>query len=157
MQVILLQDVPKIGKQFDIKNVADGYARNFLLPKKLAEPATEAALAALEERRAVAAKKAELELGVIQEMVAQLDGQEFEMMAKADEHGKLFGSITPLKIANLLKEKNFDVKKSQVKIENPIKEVGEHEVILELEHGLEAKIKIIVNELIKEKIEEDLV
>ena len=70
---------------------------------------------------------------------------------------KLFGSITPLKIANLLKEKNFDVKKSQVKIENPIKEVGEHEVILELEHGLEAKIKIIVNELIKEKIEEDLV
>jgi large subunit ribosomal protein L9 len=157
MQVILLQDVPKIGKQFDIKNVADGYARNFLLPKKLAELATEAALVALEERRAIAAKKAELELSVIQEMVAQLDGQEFEIMAKVDENGKLFGSITPLKIANLLKEKNFDVKKSQIKIENPIKEAGEHEVVLELEHGLEAKIKIIVSELIKEKIEEDLV
>lgn len=156
MKVILLKEVKKVGKQFDVKEVADGYARNLLFPKGLAEPATESALAQLEAKREVAAKQAELDLKVTEEMVAQIDGQEIEMTAKAGDDGKLYGSITPLKIVNLLKEKGFEIKKNQVKITEPIKEAGEHEITLELDHGLEAKIKLIVIEQEKEKPADNL-
>jgi len=157
MKVILLQDIPKIGKKFDVKEVADGYARNFLLPEGLIKPATEEALKILEAEKAAAAKKAEEELKEAEKTVSQLDGQEIELFAKADESGKLFGAITPLKIAKVLKEKGFEAKKSQVKIPEPIKTIGEHEITLEMEHGLEAKIKLIVSEQLKEdQKEEDL-
>jgi len=157
MRIILLQDIEKLGQKFDVKDVADGYARNFLLPQGLVKPATEEALRQLEIEKAAAAKKAEEELKLAENTVAQLDGQEIEIFAKTDENGKLFGAITPLKIAKLLKEKGFEVKKSQIKISAPIKETGEHEITAEMEHGLEAKIKLIVLEELKEKLaKEDL-
>lgn len=155
MKVILLQDIPKIGKKFDVKEVADGYARNFLLPKGLIKPATEEALKTLEAEKLAAAKKAEEELKMVEQTVSQLDGQEIEIFSKADESGKLFGAITPLKIAKVLKEKGFEAKKNQIKIAEPIKTIGEHEITLEMEHGLEAKIKLIVSEQLKEDSKEE--
>lgn len=158
MKVILLKDIPKLGKAFDVKEVAAGYARNFLFPEGLAELANESALKQLEERRAAAAKLAEAELGLAQELAAQLDGQEIEISAKAGEAGKLYGSITPVKIASALKTRGFNVQKNQIKLGEPIKTEGEHEVTLEFEHGLEAKIKLIVSakEDAAEEEEEDI-
>jgi len=151
MKIILLRDVEKLGKKYDVKGVADGHARNFLIPQGLAKPATEVALREIETEKATAELAAELDLKKTEETVQELDGQEIEIQAKIGDDGKLFGSITPLKITKAIQEKGFDIKKNQVKLEEPIKEVGEYEITLELDHGLEAKIKIIVTEEIKEK------
>ena len=150
MKVILSQDIPKMGKKNEVKEVADGYARNWLFQKGLARPATEAELAQLELIKAQLAQKAEADLKAQEEIVAQIDGQEFEIIAKADASGKLYGSLTPLKIAKFLKEKGFEVTKNNFKMIEPIKATGEHEIFLEMEHGLEAKIKLFVIEQPKE-------
>ena len=157
MKVILSQDVVKVGKKNEVKEVADGYARNFLLAKGLAKPATEAELAQLEALKAELAKQAEADLKAQEDVVAQIDGQEFEITAKADESGKLYGSLTPLKIAKFLAEKGFVVAKKNLKMAEPIKAIGEHELTLEMDHGLEAKIKLIVIEQAGEekKLEDD--
>jgi len=146
MKVILLKDVQKLGKKFDIKDVADGYARNFLIPKKMVKPASEAAIKALEAEKEAAETVAVLDLKATEEIVANLDGQEIEISVKVSEEGKLYGALTPLKISKALQEKGFEIKKSQIKINEPIKEAGEHEITIEFSHGLEAKIKIIVIE-----------
>lgn len=147
MKVILLKDVSKVGKKNEVKEVSDGYARNYLLANNLAKPATESAMKQWEQEKENLAHQAEEELKVEEEMVSQLDGQEIEIRAKADESGKLYGSITAIKIAKILKDKGFKVEKNQIKLMEPIKEVGEYdEVLVELSHGLEAKIKIIISE-----------
>jgi large subunit ribosomal protein L9 len=145
MKVILTKDVAKIGKKFEIKEVADGYARNFLFANNLAKPATEAALKQLEVEKEMLAKQAEADLKIEEDLISQLDGQEIEIIAKADETGKLYGSITAVKLVKVLKEKGFDVKKEQIKLIEPIKEVGEYDdIMIELSHGLEAKIRVII-------------
>jgi len=154
MKVILLRDVEKLGKRFDVKDVADGYARNFLLPKGLAKQATEAAIKQSEIEKKAAELAAEMDLKVAEEGVVALDGQEIEIKAKISEDGKLYGAITPVKLVKILKEKGFEIKKNQIKLSTPIKEVGEYDVALELSHGLEATIKIIVVE--EEKAETDI-
>lgn len=154
MKVILSQDVAKVGKKNEVKEVADGYARNFLLAKGLAKPATEAELARLETIKKELAQQAEADLKMQEEIVSQIDGQEFEITVKADEGGKLYGSLTPVKIAKFLKEKGFAVAKNNLKMAEPIKTTGEHEIILEMEHGLEAKINLIVSEQVGESAKE---
>lgn len=155
MKVILSQDVPKVGKKNEVKEVSDGYARNFLLANGLAKPATESAIKQLETVQAELAKQAEEDLKAQEEVAAQIDGQEFEILSKADSTGKLYGSITPIKVAKFLKEKGFDISKKNIKTVEPIKAIGEHDVVLELDHGLEAKIKLIVNEQPGDAKEED--
>jgi large subunit ribosomal protein L9 len=150
MKVIITKDVEKIGKKFEIKEVADGYARNFLFPNNLAKPASDAVLKQLEAEKEIIAKKAEADLKVEEELISRLDGQEIEITAKADESGKLYGSITTAKLAKELNDKGFEVKKNQIKLIEPIKEAGEYDdIMIELSHGLEAKIKVII--LVQEK------
>lgn len=156
MRVILSQDIPKVGKKNEVKEVSDGYARNFLLAKGLAKPATESALKQLEAERELLAKKSEEELKVQEEIVTQIDGQEIEITAKADENGKLYGSITAAKIAKVLNDKGFNVSKKNIKLDDSIKELGEYDINLEMDHGLEAKIKIIVNEELSDKAPEEI-
>jgi len=146
MKVIILKNIEKIGKKFDVKDVADGYARNFLFPKGLAKPATESALKELEAEKAAAQLVAEADLKKIEEIVATLDGQEIEIVSKVEENGKLYGSITPLKIVKALQAKGFNVKKEYIKLAEPIKEIGDYDVLIELPHGLEATIKVIISQ-----------
>lgn len=146
MKIILLQDVEELGKKGDIKNVANGYARNFLFPKKLAKFATEEAIKELEKQKELEAQKAEEELKKIEELVSQIDGLEFEVIEKVDENGKLYGSINEIGVAKILKEKGFEIKKKQIKIPQPIKDLGEFPVTILFDHGLEAEIKLIVME-----------
>ena len=146
MRVVLLQDVENLGKKYDVKEVADGYARNFLIPKGLAKPLTEDALKWLEVQKEIEAKKAEEELKKVQEIASAIDGQEIIMPVKIGEENQLFESITNQKIAEKLKELGFDVKKNQIDLPEPIKEIGEFPVKIKFEHNLEAEIRVIVIE-----------
>jgi len=147
MKVIMLKDVEAIGQKNEVKEVADGYARNFLIPNGLAKQATEAAIKQAEAEKEALAKKAEEDLKNIEEKASQLDGQEIEIPAKVGESGTLFAAVTGARIAKALKDRGFDVKRTQVKLTEPIKEIGEYDdILVELPHGLEAKIKVIVVE-----------
>ena len=146
MQVILLRNVEKLGEAGDIIDVNIGYARNFLFPKELAKVATPEVIKEVKAQKEKQAKIAEADLVKTEQLAQNIDGQEVEIFAKASDEGTLFGSITSSKIVSVLKEKGFEVSKDQILVEH-IKEVGEHEVILNLPHGLEARITIIVNKL----------
>lgn len=146
MKVILLKDVPKLGKRYDVKDVSDGYARNFLFPKKLAIVAIESEIKKLELKKEAMQAEAEKDLEKNQEVARKLEDMEIEISAKAGKDGNLYAAISPAQIAKALKGKGLEIKKEQVKINEPIKELGEKEVIIEFPHGLEAKIKVIVLE-----------
>ena len=144
MKVILLKDVVGLGKKGEIKNATDGHARNFLIPQKLVIVATDKAIKKLEQEKAIEAQKAEQELQHVEEMVSQIDGLEIEIPVKMDETGKLYGSINDQKISQMFKDRGFDIKKNQIKILQPIKEVGEYPITITFDHGLEAEIKLII-------------
>ncbi len=144
MKVILLKDIEKLGKKYEVKEVADGYARNFLIRRGLAKPATEKLIKWAEEQRKLAIKKAQEQLKKVQKLASQLDGQEIEFVVKVGKQGELFESINQMKIAKKLKEMGFDIKKTQVELEKPIKEMGEFPVKINLDQGLEAEIRVIV-------------
>jgi len=146
MKVILLQDVENLGKKHEIKNVKAGYARNFLFPKSLAKPATEEALKWLATQKESEEKKAEEELKEVQTLASSLDGQEITIQVKIGDEGQLFESITAQKISEKLKEAGFEIKKGQILLEEPIKELGEFPVKIKFEHNLEPEIRIIVTE-----------
>ncbi len=156
MKVILLQDVENLGKKFEIKEVKDGYVRNFLIPNGLAKPATEEVLKWLEVQKEIQAKKAEGVLEQIQKSASAVDDSEVIISVKVGEDGQLFESVTNQMILEKLKEGGFDIKKNQIILEEPIKELGEFPVKIKFEHNLEAEIKVIVvQEEKKEKKEED--
>lgn len=146
MKVILLQDVENLGKKYEVKNVKAGYARNFLIPKGLAKPATKEAIKWLETQKEIEEKRAEEELKKVQEIASALDGQEITILVKVGKEGQLYESITPQKIAEKLKELGFEIKKNQIELEEPIKELGEFPVKIKFEHNLEAEIKAIIME-----------
>jgi len=146
MKVILLQDVEKLGKKYDVKEVSDGYARNFLFPKGLVKPATKENLKWLEAQKEIETKRAEEELKKIQEFATAIDGQEIIIPVKIGEKDQLFESITAPKIYEKLEELGFEVKKTQIDLPEPIKELGEFPIKIKFEHNLETEIKVIVVE-----------
>jgi len=151
MRVILLQDIEKFGKRFEVKEVKDGYARNFLIPKGLAKEATKEALIWLETQKEISEKKAEEDLKKSQEIASAIDDQEVIISVKLGDEGQLFEAISAQKIAEKLKEAGFDIKKGQIELAAPIKELGEFPVKIKFEHNLEAEIRVIIN---KEEEEE---
>lgn len=156
MKVILLQDVESLGKKYEVKEVKDGHARNFLLPNKLAKAATKQALKWLADQKEVIEKEAEEDLKKAQELASKLDGLELNIVVKVGDEGQLFESINSQKIAERLKEMGFEVKKSQIKLEDPIKELGEFPISINLDHNLEIEIKVIITaEKTEEKSDEE--
>jgi large subunit ribosomal protein L9 len=146
MKVILLKDIENLGKKYEIKEVSAGYARNYLIPKKLAKVANEKNLKWLEKQKEKEEKKAEEELKKIQEAASAIDGQEIIIQVKVGEDGQLYESITAQKIYEKLKELGFEIKRKQILLESPIKELGEFPVKIKFPHNLEAEIKLIVVE-----------
>lgn len=144
MKVILLQNVEDVGKKYEVKEVKDGYARNFLIPQKLAKPATKQALKWLDSQKEVIATEAEEELKKAQELASNLDDLEVQITLKVGDEGQLFESVNAQKIAEKLKEMGFDVKKSQIDLANPIKQTGEFKLKINLEHNLEAEINLSI-------------
>jgi large subunit ribosomal protein L9 len=146
MKVILLKDIEKLGKKLEVKEVKDGYARNSLIPNNLVKPLTKESLQWLEIQKEIEEKKAEEGLKKIQELASSLDGLEINFSVKVGEQNQLFESIGQQKVAEKLKEMNFDIKKNQIEMNEPIKEVGEFPIKIKLEHNLEAEVKVVVSE-----------
>ncbi len=146
MKVILLQDIEELGKKYEIKEVKNGYARNFLIPQGLVKIATDKALEGLKIQKEAEEKKAEQSLKTIQEVASTLDGQEVIISVKVGEDGQLFESISVQKIFDELKKMGFNVKKKQIDLAEPIKELGEFPVKIKLDHNLEPEITIVVSE-----------
>jgi len=147
MRVIFLKDVEKVGKKFEVKEVKDGYARNFLLPQGLVKPATKEALEWLEVQKEIQAKKAEGDLEKAQELASTLDGLEVVIPMKTGELDQLFESVTVQKISEKLKEMGFEIKKGQIVLAEPFKEIGEFPVKIKLEHNLEVEIRVEIIKL----------
>lgn len=146
MKVILIEDVQNLGKKYDVKEVADGYARNFLIPKNLAKIATKNAILWLETQKEILEKKSQQELVEVQELASKIDGLELMLEVKIGEKGQLFEKITTSKIAERLKEEGFKIEKKQIEISEPIEKTGEFSIKIKLEHNLEAEIKLIISE-----------
>jgi large subunit ribosomal protein L9 len=143
MKVILLKNVDKLGKEGEVKEVADGYARNFLIPQNLAAQATEQVLQEAKSSAIKKSKEEQMDLEETQKMAEQLDGRELFIKVK-EKDGTLFGSVNEKTIAKSLSDEGLKVEPQNVKLEEPIKEVGDYDVRLELDHGLEANIKVIL-------------
>ena len=146
MRVILLQDIENVGKKYEIKEVKNGYARNFLIPNGLVKQTTKESLKWVKVQKEIEIKKSEEALKKAQEMASAVDGQEISISVKIGEEGQLFESITDQKIFEKLKELGFEIKKSQIDLPEPIKELGEFPVKIKFEHNLEAEIKVIIVE-----------
>ncbi len=144
MKVILRSNVDKLGRAGDVKDVSDGFGRNFLLPKKLALLATPAALKAWEKAKERRAKAAEAKLGQMKELAGKINGVSLSFSRPAGAEGKLFGSVGKSDIVKSLKSCGFTVEKDSVALESSIKQVGEHEVELRLHPEASAKVKVTV-------------
>lgn len=143
MKVILLGDIKNIGKKGDIKDVSEGYARNFLLPKKLAEIATTAAVQKnIETKNKLAAEK-EKELDQVRLVAEKMKALQLQITAP-EKNGKLFGSINAKNIADELRKNNFSVAEKCILLLKPIKEIGDYAIKIDFGHNIAATIKLTV-------------
>ena len=145
MKVILLEDIENIGKKYEIKEVKPGYARNFLIPNNLVKLATKKAEKWLDSQKEIITKEVEEDLKKNQEVASQIDGLEVNILVKVGEKDELFESINATKLSEKLKSMGFSVKKSQIELKEPIKELGEFKVKINLDHNLETEIRVIVS------------
>jgi large subunit ribosomal protein L9 len=144
MKVIFLQDVPNVAQAGQVKEVADGYARNYLIPRKLAALAQAQAVSQIEART----KKAEVRLTAeMKGLASQIEGKEVSLKAKAGAKDKLYGSITSADIAAELQNvTGLEIDKRKIELEEPIRQLGSYEIALKLGKDIAPKIKVTVTE-----------
>jgi len=146
MKVILLQNIEKFGHKLEIKEVKRGYARNFLFPRKLAKSANKESMKWLVNQKEIEDKKQATELKKIQLIIEKIDKLELHFPVKVGDKGQLFESINNQKIKEALQEKDIDIKKEQIHLQEPLKELGEFSVKIKFEHNLTGVVKIIISE-----------
>ena len=144
MQIILQEDIEKLGNRGQLVDVAEGYARNFLLPRKLALEATPGNMKRLEKMRASFAKKEATEKEAATTLAGLLANVSIELARKAGENDQLFGSVTSADISGALEAKGYNVDKRKIVLLDSIKLVGEYEVPVKLHREVTANIKVIV-------------
>lgn len=146
MKVILLEDIKNIGKKFDVKEVKDGYARNFLFPNKLAELATPSALKKIEEQK-IEHEKNEIEINKnLTKIASDIEKITLVFSMKADKSNAMFGSINKETISKALRDRQIITKERlEIDLDRPIKEFGEYVIPVEFKKGISAKLKIQVN------------
>ena len=144
MQVILLKDVKNLGKKGDITEVAEGYGRNFLLPRGLAVEASGGHLKQHQQQEKIVAGKKAKALEAAEKTAAKLNGLQLEMTAKVGEGGRLFGSITSNDVVATLKKKGFSVDKRKVELSDPVKALGTYSVRVKLHPEVDATVELIV-------------
>jgi large subunit ribosomal protein L9 len=144
MEVILKEDVVHLGHRGDLVKVADGYARNFLLPRKLAMQATLANKAVIEQMKASAARRFASEKALAEELAAKLAPVELEFTRKSSEAGHLFGSVTSGDIVTALDAKGFEIDRRKIHLDEPLKSIGEFNVAIWLYREVTAHVKVKV-------------
>jgi large subunit ribosomal protein L9 len=146
-QAILLQDVEQLGERGAVVDVSKGYLRNYLVPRRLAQPATRGAIAAAEQRAAASARAAQEALARAQEDAALLNRTVLTLQQQAGEDGRLFGSVTTQDIVDAIREaRGIRLDRRRVQLGEPIKNIGTHMVTVEVADGVTATVKTIVAE-----------
>ncbi|MDK2888613.1 MAG: large subunit ribosomal protein [Thermoanaerobacter sp.] len=145
MKVILLEDVKNLGTRGSVVNVSDGYARNYLLPRRLAVEATPARMKELAQRKAIEDRKREEAEAQARELAARLNGLTVQVKVKVGEGGRLFGAINTRDIAeNLEQQHNITVDKKKIMLKEPIKQLGEQVLVVKLHPNVQAQIRVAV-------------
>lgn len=145
MEVILREDIDKLGSRGEVVKVAPGYARNYLLPQRLAVPATEANKKIVEQERQAALRREAVERGQAEEQAKLLAAVVLTTVQKAGEQDQLFGSVTAKDIAELLAKQGFEIDRRKILLHEPIKTLGEHTVNIKLFRDVTATVKLQVN------------
>jgi len=144
MKIILKEDVQNLGFMGETVNVADGYARNFLMPKNLAIPATNSNVKTVEHEKKIIEKKKAKITAELTEIKNNLEKTEIIIPVKVGENEKIFGSITKVDIENKLKDSGFNIDRKIINLDNPIKELGIQTVKIKLSRDIAAEIKVNV-------------
>jgi len=144
MEVILKEDVVNLGHRGDVVKVADGYGRNFLLPRKLAMQATQANKAVIEQMKSAAARRSATEKVQAEALAAKLEPLVLSFTRKSGENGHLFGSVTSSDIASELETQGFEVDRRKIQLPEPIKALGDHSVAIKLHREVTAHVKVKV-------------
>jgi large subunit ribosomal protein L9 len=144
MEVILKEDVPKLGSRGDVVKVAEGYGRNFLLPKKLAIEATQANKAVIDQMKAASVRRMQKDKADAEALAGQLSGVTLTYHRRSGEHDQLFGSVTSSDLAAELEKKGFNIDRRKIQLDEAIKTVGEFKVLVRLFKDVTAQIKVEV-------------
>ena len=144
MEVILKEDVANLGHQGDVVKVADGYGRNFLLPRKLAMQATESNKAVIQQMKTAAARRSATEKVQAEQLLAKLEPVVLTFTRKSGESGQLFGSVTSADVAAELANRGFEIDRRKVQLNEPLKALGNFDVAVRLHREVTAHVKVKV-------------
>jgi large subunit ribosomal protein L9 len=144
MEVILREDIEKLGARGQVVKVAPGYARNFLLPKRMAVAATEANKKIVEQERQAHLRKEAKVQGEAQELAKIMTGATVRIAQKAGENDQLFGSVTSKDIAEALAAQNYNIDRRRIQLEEPIRQLGEYKVTVRLHKDVPVEITVVV-------------
>jgi large subunit ribosomal protein L9 len=144
MEVILKEDVAQLGSRGDVVKVAEGYGRNFLLPKKLAIEASKGNKAVIEQMKAAAVRRSANEKAQAEDLAKQFDGVSASFQRRAGEHDQLFGSVTAGDIADALGRKGFSLDRRKIQLHEPLKTLGEFTVPVKLHKDVTTHLKVVI-------------
>ena len=144
MEVILKEDVAKLGSRGDVVKVAEGYGRNFLLPRKLAIEASAGNKQVIDQMRAAAVRRSAKEKTQAEELSKQFDGLSVSFQRRSGEHDQLFGSVTSGDIAEALEKKGFNLDRRKIQLHEPLKSVGEFTIPIKLHKEVTAHLKVVI-------------
>jgi large subunit ribosomal protein L9 len=150
MEVILKEDVAKLGSRGDVVKVAEGYGRNYLLPRKLAIEATAGNKSVIEQMKAAAVRRSAKEKSSAEALAKQFEGVSVTFARRSGEHDQLFGSVTSGDIADALAKKGFDVDRRKIQLHEPLKTLGEFTLPLKLHKDVVTHFKVVIE---KEAVE----
>ena len=144
MEVILKEDVAKLGSRGDVVKVAEGYGRNYLLPRKLAIQATDSNKAVIAQMKAAALRRSAKEKAQSEELAKQFEGVSLSFTRKSGEHDQLFGSVTSIDLSEGLAKKGFNVDRRKIQLHEPLKTLGEFSVPVKLHKDVTAHLKVVI-------------
>jgi large subunit ribosomal protein L9 len=144
MEVILKEDVVKLGSRGDVVKVAEGYGRNFLLPQKLAIEANDGNKAVIVQMKAASVRRSAKEKAQSEELAKQLEGVSVSFQRRSGEHDQLFGSVTSGDLADALAKKGFNIDRRKIQVHEPLKTLGEFAVPVKLHKDVTAHLKVVI-------------
>jgi large subunit ribosomal protein L9 len=144
MEVILKEDIASLGSRGDVVKVADGYGRNFLLPRKLAIEASSGNKKVIEQMRAAAVRRSAKEKAQAEELAKQFDGLSVSFQRRSGEHDQLFGSVTSGDVAEALEKKGFNIDRRKIQLHEPLKTVGEFTIPVKLHKDVTTHLKVVI-------------
>jgi large subunit ribosomal protein L9 len=144
MEVILKEDVPKLGSRGEVVKVAEGYGRNYLLPRKLAIEATLANKAVIDQMKAASVRRTAKEKTEAEALAKQFEGLAVSFQRKSGENDQLFGSVTSSDIAEALEKKSFHIDRRKIQLHEPLKSVGEFDIPVKLHKDVTTHLKVVI-------------